>query len=272
MNGSGQNGQNFNNYQAHPFGGITQPTPTPVAAPVPNLTPNPMQPQVGGQAPNGNATSADQKDDHSSLIKTIILIFVSILAVTFFGLFIFMYFQWNSANLDVEGRIDEAVATAEYNLKTELESQFEEKEKYPFKTFTGPSDFGALTFEYPKTWSIYVSDDASRAQDYHAYFNPGQVNVVNNDTVMALRVSITNQLTDEVKKNYKYKIDDGKLKVTQKVINNANVDIYTGELDSGLQGIFALVKIRDKTAIIQTDAMIFEKDFYTLLETVKFNV
>jgi hypothetical protein len=44
-----------------------------------------------------------------------------------------------------------------------------------------------------------------------------------------------------VKKNYKYKIDEGKLKVTQKVINNANVDIYTGELDSGLQGIFALV-------------------------------
>ena len=244
MNGSGQYSQNINNFQGQPYG--------------------PMAP---GRMPG----IKQEKKDRSGLIKTVCLIFVSLIAVTFIGLFIFMYIQWNTASTDVQGQIDEAVATAEYNLKSQLEAEFEEKEKYPFKTFTGPSDFGSLTFEYPKTWSLYVPDDASLAQDYHAYFNPVQVNVVNERTVMALRVSILNSLTDQVKKRYENKIEEGKLKVTQTVVNNANVDVYTGELDSELQGIFAVVKIRDKTAIIQTDAMIFEKDFYTLLKTVKFN-
>ena len=262
MNGSGQYGQNINNFQAQPFVGPTQPAQNPVAGPLPTATP------TAASAPD----SADDAAKHANLIKTILLVFASILAVTFFGLFIFMYIQWNSASLDVEGRIDEAVATAEYEMKTKLESEFEEKEKYPFKTFTGPSDFGSLSFEYPKTWSLYVSDDASHAQDYHAYFNPNQVNVASQDTIMALRVSITNRLTDEVKRDYEYRVADGRLKLSQRVVNNANVDIYTGELENELQGIFALIKIRDKTAIIQTDAMIFEKDFYTLLDTVKFNV
>lgn len=251
MNGSGQYSQNINNFQGQPY----------------PYGPAPMPGQMPTQMPG----KQDKKKDHSGLIKTICLIFVSLIAVTFIGLFVFMYINWNNASTDVQGQIDEAVATAEYNLTAKLEAEFEEKEKYPFKTFTGPSDFGSLTFEYPKTWSLYVPDDASRAQDYHAYFNPIQVNVVSDQTVMALRVSIVNTLTDGVKKEYAGKIEDGKMKVSQKVVNNANVDIYTGELDSQLMGIVCIFKIRDKTAILQTDAMIFEKDFYTLLETVKFN-
>ena len=248
MNGSGQYSQNINNFQGQPYG--------------------PYGPMAPGQMPG----KKEEKKDRSNLIKTICLIFVSLIAVTFIGLFIFMYVNWRNASTDVEGQIEKAVATAEYNLTAKLEAQFEEKEKYPLKTFTGPSDFGSLTFEYPKTWSLYVPDDASRAQDYHAYFNPVQVNVVNDRTVMALRVSILNSMTDEVKKRFVGRIEDGKLKVTQQVVNNANVDIYTGELDSELQGIFAVFKIRDKTAIIQTDAMIFENDFYTILKSIKFNV
>ena len=251
MNGSGQYSQNINNFQGQPY----------------PYNPNMMPGQMPGQMPG----KKEEKKDRSGLIKTVCLIFVSLIAVTFMGLFVFMYINWNTVSTDVQGQIDEAVATAEYNLTSRLEAEFEEKEKYPFKTFTGPADFGSLTFEYPKTWSLYVPDDASRAQDYHAYFNPIQVNVVNEQTVMALRVSIINSLTDEVKKRYEGRIEDGKLKVSQRVVNNANVDIYTGELESELQGIFAVFKIRDKTAIIQTDAMIFEKDFYTLLDTIKFN-
>lgn len=247
MNGSGQYSQNINNFQGQPY------------SYGPNMAP--------GQMPG----KKNEKKDRSGLIKTICLIFVSLIAVTFIGLFIFMYINWTNASTDVEGQVDKAVADAEYKLRSELEAEFEEKEKYPLKTFTGPSDFGSLTFEYPKTWSLYVPDDASRAGDYHAYFNPQQVNVVNEQTVMALRVSIVNTLTDEVKRKYESKIEDNKMTVKQKVVNNANVDIYTGELEAEHQGIVCVFKIRDKTAVIQTDAMIFEQDFYNLLEKVKFN-
>ena len=181
---------------------------------------------------------------------------------------------------DISGRIirlaenqqyTEAVSEAENKLRTELETDFNNREKYPYRTFAGPSDFGALTFEYPKTWSVYVPNDASKAQDFHAYFNPGLVNVVENKTVMALRVSILNTLTDQVKERYSNKIKTGKMTVSSKVVNKVNVDVYKGQLDSNYNGIVCIFKIRDKTVVIQTDAYLFEPDFNRILETVRFN-
>ena len=238
MENSGQFGQNINNFQGQP---------QPMSAPAP------------------------EKKDHSGLIKTVCLSFVSLIAITFIGLFIYMYFQYDAAHTDLEGQIDKAVAEAEAEIRETLEKTFAEKEKYPYLTFGGPTDFGALTFEYPKTWSVYVPDDASHADDYHAYLNPGVVSVVSDDTVMALRVSIVNALTDTVKEDYADKVEDGEMTVSSKVVNGVNVDVYKGLLDSDYYGIVCIFKIRDKTAIIQTDAYIFEADFNRVLETIRFN-
>ena len=131
------------------------------------------------------------------LMKTVGLIVVSLLAVLFIGLFIWMWVKWNDASTNVKGKVDVAVAEAKNELQTKLESEFEEKEKYPYKVFTGPTDLGELSFEYPKTWSLYVQSSANRGGDYAAYLNPGQVNVVQEDTVMALRVSIKGTLFDQ---------------------------------------------------------------------------
>jgi len=243
---------------------------------LPQMPPRPMQPIRPGQpgmmgqpmAPQGPQPA---KKDRSGLVKTICLIFTSLLTVVFLGLFIYMYINWQDASTDINGKIDLAVAKAENELRTTLEDEFAEKEKYPYSTFTGPSDFGSLTFEYPKTWSVYVPDDASRAEDFHAYLNPGQVNVVQDTTVMALRVSIVNILTDEVKKEYTAKVQDNLMTVSTTIVNGTNVDVYRGELNSGLQGIVCIFKIRDKTALIQTDAMLFNDDFYRVLGTMRFN-
>ena len=220
--------------------------------------------------PTQPGTSA-QKKDHSGLIKTACLVFTSLAAITFLGLFIYTYIQWNNAKTDVKGQVSLAVSEAENKLRTELETDFNNREKYPYRTFAGPSDFGALTFEYPKTWSVYVPNDASKAQDFHAYFNQGLVNVVENKTVMALRVSILNTLTDQVKERYSNKIKTGKMTVSSKVVNKVNVDVYKGQLDSNYNGIVCIFKIRDKTVVIQTDAYLFEPDFNRILETIRFN-
>ena len=220
---------------------------------------------------NPVAPKPQEKKDRSGLVKTICLIFVSLLAVTFFVLFIVMFFNWDAAKTDTEGKINLAVAKAENEIRTNLENEFAEKEKYPYRTFVGPSDFGALTFEFPKTWSVYVPNDASRADDYHAYFNPGLVSVVSDSTVMALRVSIVNRLTDEVKKDYSDNVEDGEMTVSTRIVNGVNVDIFTGEIESGKKGIVCIFKIRDKTAIIQTDAMLFSNDFFTILDKLRFN-
>lgn len=206
------------------------------------------------------------------LLKTIGLIVVSLLAVLFVGLFIWMALKWSEANTNVQGKIDVAVAEARNSLQTKLENDFEEKEKYPFLTFSGPTDLGALNFEYPKTWNLYIPDDASRGGDYHAYLNPGQVNVVADNTVMALRVTIKNEQLDRVLEDFTDKVQSQEMTVSSTVVNGVNVNVYTGKLDSDLMGIVCIFKIRDKTALLQTDSSnVFRADFERILSTIRFN-
>ena len=261
-------GQNVNNFNAQSNTGGFSPAP----GQIPQIPPRPIQPVRPGQPGTSGSDNSAPKKDRSGLVKTILLVFTSLMAIVFLGLFVFMYINWIEAKSDVDGKVDLAVAEAENELRTTLEKQFAEKEKEPHTTFTGPTDFGELTFEYPKTWSVYVPDDGSQGKNFNAYFNPGQVNVVNASTVMALRVSIVNTLTDQVKKTYQAKVEKGDMEVSTTVVNNTNVDVYTGTLDSKLQGIVCVFKIRDKTAIIQTDAMAFQEDFYNVvLSSIRFN-
>ena len=193
------------------------------------------------------------------LMKTVGLIVVSLLAVLFIGLFIWMWVKWNDASTNVKGKVDVAVAEVKNELHTKLESEFEEKEKYPYKVFTGPTDLGELSFEYPKTWSLYVQSSANRGGDYAAYLNPGQVNVVQDDTVMALRVSIKGTLFDQAISDFAEKVRSGDMTLSTTVV-------------SEYQGIICVFKLRDKTVMLQTDSTsVFSDDFYRILKTVKFN-
>ncbi|MBB1503634.1 hypothetical protein HG471_002425 [Candidatus Saccharibacteria bacterium] len=206
------------------------------------------------------------------LMKTVGLIVVSLLAVLFIGLFIWMWVKWNDASTNVKGKVDVAVAEAKNELQTKLESEFEEKEKYPYKVFTGPTDLGELSFEYPKTWSLYVQSSANRGGDYAAYLNPGQVNVVQDDTVMALRVSIKGTLFDQAISDFAEKVRSGDMTHSTTVVNGNNVNVYTGKMDNEYQGIICVFKLRDKTVMLQTDSTsVFSDDFYRILKTVKFN-
>ena len=206
------------------------------------------------------------------LMKTVGLIVMSLLAVLFIGLFIWMWVKWNDASTNVKGKVDVAVAEAKNELQTKLESEFEEKEKYPYKVFTGPTDLGELSFEYPKTWSLYVQSSASRGGDYAAYLNPGQVNVVQDDTVMALRVSIKGTLFDQAISDFAEKVRSGDMTLSTTVVNGNNVNVYTGKMDNEYQGIICVFKLRDKTVMLQTDSTsVFSDDFYRILKTVKFN-
>lgn len=206
------------------------------------------------------------------LMKTIGLIVISLLAVLFIGLFIWMTFKWNEANTNVQGKIDVAVAKAKNELQAKLENEFAEKEQYPFLTFSGPADFGSLTFEYPKNWSVYIPDDASRGGEFNAYLNPGQVNVVSDSTIMALRVSIRTEQIESILETYNRKVQDGDMTVASKVVNKINVNVFTGKLDNEYQGIVCIFKIRDKTAILQTDSSnVFRENFEKILSTIRFN-
>lgn len=238
-----------------------QPQPTPVAQPV---APQPV-------APSAPQNVKPVKVNTWSTLQIIIVILVSLLAAVFIGLFIWMLVKWRTAYDDVQGQIDEAVVEAVNTKAEELETEFAEQEKYPYKTFAGPADYGELSFEYPKTWSAFTDKDASSGGDYEAYLNPDVVPMITSTQIFSLRVTIKDSSFDSVTKSYETLVKNNKVTMTVRPVGGENANIYTGLLDNKFQGIAAVFKIRDKTAIIRTDAMIFEEDFTRVLDTVKYN-
>ena len=137
----------------------------------------------------------------------------------------------------------------------------------------GPDDYGQLTFQYPKTWSVYIADSAANGGDFHAYFNPVQVEAVSDDTVNALRVSIVNKLFDVVAAEYQKAMEkkDSNLTMESVTVNGFSANRYTGTIPgTDLSGYIIIFKIRDKTAIVQTDSVLFADDYNKLIETITF--
>ena len=226
------------------------------------------------QAP---APVAEPKKDAKSLIKTIAIIALSLISVTFIGLFIWMYVQYDEKRTDVDGQIAKAVVEAVDENTVKLENDFAEREKYPFKTFAGPADYGELTFKYPKTWSVYVAKDAHNGGDFEAYLNPSEVYEVGNETLMALRVKILNRPFDDVVSEYQSDLEGETPRLRLESVtlgenNDITANRYSGILpNTEFDGFVVIFKIRDKTAIIQTDSKTFENDYNKLLSSIVFN-
>ena len=236
------------------------------AGPTPEI-PAPTQP------PRPDLT-AEPKKNNRDLIKTIVIIVVSLIAATFIGLFIWIFIKNQDASTNLESQIDIAVADAVDEQTKKLEIEFAEREKNPYKIFSGPEDYGLLSFEYPKTWSLYVAKDASDGKNYEAYFNPDQVEPISDDTINALRVIIRNDTYDKVLAEYQKAMEkkDSNLTVSSVTFNGIDGTKYSGTIpDTELNGYIVIFKIRDKTVILQTDSILFESEFNTLLETVTFN-
>lgn len=242
-----------------------------------NTQPTPgSQPTMvgGGQVPTAKVVpvSVEPNADKTTLFMVLSIV-GGLVAVTFIGLFIWMYTQWSSAQTDVDSKVNTAVAEAVNEKTEEMENAFTEREKMPYRIFTGPADYGELTLEYPKTWSVYESKSATTGGDFEAYFNPDRVYAVGVSTINSLRVTIKDQAYDSFIPQYENLVKSGKLAVNVRPIGGENANVYTGQLPGtdNFQGIVAIFKIRDKTAIIQTDAMLFADDYYKILDSVKFN-
>lgn len=243
----------------------------------------PVMPNAQGPAPApqsqaqpasqpGNAPISPRADNQQKdLIRTIVIIGLSLIAATFIALFIWMYVQWNEANTAVNAKIKTAVEEAVAENTADLENDFANREKQPYKTFGGPDDYGGLSFEYPKTWSVYEAADAAEGGNYEAYFNPDVVAPISDETIDALRLKIVNEPTDEILEDYNEEVEDGNITAETRQINGDPVTIFSGKITDEFQGKVAVFKIRDKTVIIQTDATIFFDEFTHVLDTINYN-
>ncbi len=221
---------------------------------------------------DGTAYVEDNKMD---LIKNIALVGLGVIALALGILFAMKAKDYNELSSDIDGKIAISTAEALDDNTLKLEKEFAEREKSPLRSFTGPEDYGALSFNYPKTWSLYVEADAINGGDYVAYFNPIQVDPTKDkSSIYALRLTITNKSFETVTGDYQKQMSkkEANLSMDTVTINGDVANRYTGTIPgTEFNGYIVVIKIRDKTAILRTDSYLFESDYNSLLESIGFN-
>lgn len=185
------------------------------------------------------------------------------------------FLVWALINyIDQRDNVDAKVATAvaeEKKLQAdELEAKFLEREKEPNRQFVGPEDYGRLTFDYPKTWSVYIAKDES-SSSYEAYLNPISVPPVSSSTQYALRVLIEDRDYDRELDSYQSKIRSGDLTSSTVKINGENGTRFDGNFSNDIRGSAVVFKIRDKTVTLRSDADTFKGDFDALVASITYN-
>lgn len=256
------------NSNPSPSGSIIEPTAAqPFAPAAPGATPYNTGAPLMSNGAAALPVEPAKKSSHT-LIETALLVIVSIVAVVFVWLFVQTYIQKDSLSRNFDSMVNAEVAQKVAENTTKLEEEFAEREKFPYKNFLGPADYGSLGFQYPRTWSVYIAKDAANGGDFEAYLNPVEVNPVSNSSINALRVKIRDASFDTVIRSYESQIKNGKLTLKNDTVGGVLANIYTGEISNDIHGAVMVLKLRDKTVLLQTDAEIFMDDFYRILESV----
>lgn len=165
---------------------------------------------------------------------------------------------------DYKDRSDEktaaAVAVAVDKAKSDKDNEFIQSEKNPLRDYVGPVALGSITFKYPKTWSGYATEEATRSTLLmHPKIVPGDPK-----SSYALRVEVVPTAYDKVLSSMENNVKSGKLSASafrldmlQEVLGTR----FDGEIASGKSGSIVVLPLRDKTIKISTEAEDYLGDF-----------
>lgn len=203
-------------------------------------------------------------------IVAVVLLGIGLVGAVAFGVWAFIGMQENKSDLDA--KIEAASAVAVEKAETAKETEFAEREKDPFASYSGSATYGSLGFRYPKTWSVYAEEKPSGTV-LDLYAHPRAVAGISKENSYALRVQIlSSQYASEAAKIQRL-VDRGSAAVTAFRAKNVP-DVLglraTGEIVSGKQGAMVMLPQRDKTFVLWTEQPDFVGDFDKVIESLTF--
>jgi len=217
-----------------------------------------------------NQRLREQGAANTWLIVGIIFIATTVLLI---GGLIWALMNYFDQKNNVDTKVSAAVTTAVKDQADKDALEFEIADKKPNRQFSGPEDFGELRFDYPKTWSVYVANDATTDGAYEAYLNPVAVPTVDDETQFGLRVMIETKNYDKViAEEYADLVKEGKLKSSVIKAGGQDATRVDGSFTDNIRGSAVIFKLRDKTVTLRTDADTFKTDFDAIIATIKVNL
>ncbi len=208
------------------------------------------------------------KDSQGSVVSLVVMIleFAVIVALAVFSYTTYLSRQDYKNNVD--SKIAAAVAVAKNQQGQVDATNYANQAKYPLANYTGPSDYGSISVNYPKTWSAYV-DTTSNNYLVDGYFNPNYVPSINSQTMpFSLRVQIINQPYSTTMNNFSSLQQNGLIKVSAyslpKVPQVVGVMI-TGQIVNNLSGTMVVLPLRNETLEIWTIGQNYISDFNNII-------
>jgi hypothetical protein len=206
-----------------------------------------------------------QEEEGSIAVIVAVVLGLFFIGASSFGLWAFSERQEFKNN--VEQKVDTAVDVAVKNAKTAKDVEFIELEKIPTRVFNGSATYGSLSFEYPKTWSIYAEEGTSGSV-LNVYAHPNVVPGLQSKQPYALRAEILSTQYDAEASKLLLLVGRGGLTANafrpvklEKVLG-LRVD---GALDAQTTGAAVYLPLRDRTIRIYTESTEFLKDFNTIV-------
>lgn len=214
--------------------------------------------------------------------RTIALVIACLSAAAAIISMVAFFVKWQNLQRDHENDTLLAIEAGKLEQQQQDDLDFLERDKEPWLEFNGvPDTLGALTFKYPKTWNAYVAKDGLDGGDFESYFRPSEVLPKGDErSRYALRLSIVSKYYDDVVSEYNQKateynedeFPETKLESKGSVQSfNGTSMRFDGTIDENLNGSVVLIKINDRTAIVQTDSEVYQTDYDKLIETLKRN-
>lgn len=180
------------------------------------------------------------------------------------------YISFDNERNNVNSKVQLAVTEAKREQSEADYKKYQEDSKNPRLEFVGPTDYGRVSFMYPRTWSVYIAHDGSDRKSYEAYLNPGVVPPIESkESRFALRLEIIDKGYDDVLKEYTERLKKGELTSSTPEYNGIASTRLDGAFTKELRGSTVLMRVRDKTVRLSTDADTFKPDFQSVLETIK---
>lgn len=198
-------------------------------------------------------------------------VIVGLLAVGLAAAAVWSFANYTDQKENVDSKVAVAVEAAKKQQMAADEESFLKREKSPTREFVGPDDYGRVTFQHPKTWSVYIAKEGSNGE-YEVYLNPHVVPTVAANKPYALRVGVESRTYDEVMKTFEKKVSNGELKATPITISGNNGIRLDGSFTKDRAGSAVYFKLRDKTLSLATDSELFKGDFNDIvLPSLTFN-
>jgi len=207
----------------------------------------------------------EQKEQGSISVILAAVFALFFLGASGFGLW--AYSERQDFKNNVDQKVDTAVTVAVQDAETAKDAEFLELEKIPTRTFTGSATYGSLTFEYPKTWSVYAQE-SSGGTVLDVYAHPNVVPGLQSKQPYALRAEILSTQYDAETTRLLQFVERGDVKAQafrpeklQSVLG-LRAD---GTISQNITGAAIYLPLRDRTIIISTQSPEFLKDFNEII-------